>query len=74
LGFVACQPFASDFLTTILGLEFAPVREKRVTSDEGGFPICYVSKEDPIVTKKVLGEDRDLNDIEEIRRADWRNE
>jgi hypothetical protein len=68
--FVGVSPVAFDFLTTIKGLEFDEAWENREMSDQEGFPICYVGKNDLITAKKAVGRDRDLHDIEEIHRAD----
>lgn len=68
--FVGVSPVAFAFLTTIKGLDFESAWPNRVISDEEGFPITYVGKNDLITAKKAVGRDRDLHDIEEIRRAD----
>lgn len=67
LGVAPCE---IDLLTTIPGLDFAPCWENRVTSQESGFPIYYLGKEDLIRAKQTAGRLQDLADIEEIRRAD----
>ena len=66
LGVAPCE---IDFLTTIPGLEFTAAWENRVTSDENGFPIHYLGREDLIRAKQTAGRLQDLADIEEIRRA-----
>lgn len=67
---IGVAPCEIDFLTTIPGLAFSEAWENRVVSDEHGFPILYLGKEDLIVAKQTAGRLQDLADIEEIRRAD----
>ena len=68
--FVGVSPVAFDFLTTIKGLDFDLAWPNRVISDQDGVQITYLGKEDLITAKQAVGRDRDLHDIEEIRRAD----
>ena len=67
---IGVAPCEIDFLTTIPGLEFAPAWERRVTSDEQGLSILYLSKADLIAAKKTAGRIQDLADIEELNRAE----
>lgn len=68
--FVGVSPVAFDFLTTIKGLEFEAAWNNREESDQEGFPIWYVGKNDLITAKKAVGREQDLHDIEEIHRAE----
>ena len=67
--FVGVSPVAFDFLTTITGLEFEQAWKNREPSEQNGFTIWYVGKDDLITAKKAVGRLQDLHDIDEINRA-----
>jgi hypothetical protein len=64
------EPNQIDLLTVIPGLEFEAAWKNRSTTDEEGFPIHYLGREDTITAKRTAGRLQDLADIEEIQRLD----
>ena len=67
-------PVLFDFLTSLPDLEFQACWETRATDSEEGFEISYLSKEALIVAKKKAGRIQDLADLDEIRRAELRQQ
>lgn len=67
---VGRSPVLFDFLTSVPGLEFGPCWEKRTVDTGEGFEISYLSKGALITAKQQAGRSVDLQDLDEIRRAD----
>jgi len=64
------SPSAIDFLTSVPGLQFTDCWLKHVCTDDLGFTVHYVSRNDLIVSKQTAGRLQDHADIEELRRAE----
>ncbi|MFO1483813.1 MAG: hypothetical protein U1F71_10685 [Verrucomicrobiaceae bacterium] len=62
-------PVLFDFLTSLPGLTFATCWANRVTDEDEGFAVHYLSKPDLIRAKELAGRPQDLADLDEIRRA-----
>ena len=62
-------PVLFDFLTSLPKMRFVTCWKKRVTDEEEGFPIPFLSRADLIRAKKQAGRPQDLADLDEIRRA-----
>ena len=58
------------FLTSIPGLEFESCWKHRVTADESGIAMLFLSKSDLVTAKKEAGRLQDLADIEELNRTE----
>ena len=71
---VGRSPVLFDFLTSVPGLEFEACWENRNIDGGEGFEISYLSKEALIAAKQNAGRPVDLQDLEEIRRADGSGE
>ncbi len=65
---IGVPPCEIDFLTSVPGLNFSDAWEHRVSSDEHGFPVLYLGKDDLITAKKTAGRTQDLADIDELER------
>jgi hypothetical protein len=67
---VGRSPVLFDFLTSLPGLEFGACWETRTIDREEGFEISYLCKAALIRAKEQAGRPVDLQDLDEIRRAE----
>lgn len=71
---VGRAPVLFDFLTSLPKMRFVTCWEKRVTDEGEGFPIHLLSRSDLIQAKKEAGRPQDLADLDEIRRAEEKDD
>ncbi|MBE3126614.1 MAG: hypothetical protein IMZ57_13305, partial [Acidobacteria bacterium] len=57
-------PLRIDLLTSLKGIPFADAWDRRTTGQYGDIPAFYISKQDLIDHKKLVGRKQDLADIE----------
>lgn len=62
-------PLRIDLLTSLKGIPFADVWDRRTTGQYGDIPAFYISKQDLIDHKKLVGRKQDLADIEKLTKA-----
>jgi len=62
-------PLRIDLLTSLKGISFADAWDKRTTGKYGDIPAFYISKQDLIDHKKLVGRKQDLADIEKLSKA-----
>jgi len=62
-------PLRIDLLTSLKGLAFAGAWERRTSGRYGGIPAFYISRQDLIDHKKLVGRKQDLADIEKLTKA-----
>ena len=62
-------PLRIDLLTSLKGLPFADAWDRRTTGQYGDIPAFYISKQDLIDHKKLVGRKQDLADIEKLTKA-----
>ena len=60
-------PNRIDFLTSIVGIDFAEAWSRRVAATFEGVPVHYLSKPDLIRSKEAAGRPKDLMDLEFLR-------
>jgi len=60
-------PVAIDLMTKVKGLEFVPCYQQSVLFEEGEFKIRTLDINGLILSKKVAGRPKDLNDLENIQ-------
>ncbi|HEY1121458.1 MAG TPA: DUF6036 family nucleotidyltransferase [Haloferula sp.] len=66
---IGVPPCAVDFLTTVEGLDFPKAWASRSTSNVDGIPVCYLSLQDLIDSKKATGRPQDLADLDELAKT-----
>ncbi|MFZ3137809.1 MAG: hypothetical protein WA126_10520 [Thermodesulfovibrionales bacterium] len=62
-------PLRIDLLTSLKGIPFADAWDRRTTGQYGDIPAFYISKQDLIDHKKLVGRKQDLADIEKLTKA-----
>jgi len=62
-------PLRIDLLTSLKGIPFADGWDRRTTGQYGDIPAFYISKQDLIDHKKLVGRKQDLADIEKLTKA-----
>ena len=62
-------PLRIDLLTSLKGIPFADAWDRRTTGQYGDIPAFYISKQDLIDHKKLVGRKQDLADIEKLIKA-----
>jgi len=63
-------PLRIDLLTSLKGIPFADAWDRRTTGQYGDIPAFYISKQDLIDHKKLVGRKQDLADIEKLTKLD----
>jgi len=63
-------PLRIDLLTSLKGIPFAEAWDRRTTGQYGDIPAFYISKQDLIDHKKLVGRKQDLADIEKLTKLD----
>jgi len=63
------EPLRIDLLTSLKGIAFADAWERRTTGLYGDIQAFYISKQDLIDHKKLVGRKQDLADIERLIKA-----
>lgn len=63
-------PCAIDFLTSLPGVEFSEAWQNRVETDDEGFTIVYLGREELKKAKRHAGRLQDLADLEEMAKAE----
>lgn len=63
------EPLRIDLLTSLKGIAFADAWERRTTGQYGDIPAFYISKQDLIDHKRLVGRKQDLADIEKLIKA-----
>ena len=66
---VGIAPLRIDLLTSLKGIPFADAWDRRTSGQYGNIPAFYVSKQDLIDHKKLVGRKQDLADIEKLTKA-----
>lgn len=61
---VGVEPRRIDLLTSLTGLDFPSAWTRRVSGRFGDVPCDYLSREDLLTNKRMLGRPRDLADVE----------
>jgi len=62
-------PLRIDLLTSLKGIPFADAWDRRTSGRYGDIPAFYISKQDLIDHKKLVGRKQDLADIEKLTKA-----
>jgi len=62
-------PLRIDLLTSLKGIPFADAWDRRTAGQYGDIPAFYISKQDLIDHKKLVGRKQDLADIEKLTKA-----
>ena len=62
-------PLRIDLLTSLKGIPFADAWDRRTTGQYGDIPAFYISKQDLIDHKKLVGRKQDFADIEKLTKA-----
>jgi hypothetical protein len=62
-------PLRIDLLTSLKGLSFADAWDRKTAGQYGDIPAFYISKQDLIDHKKLVGRKQDLADIEKLTKA-----
>jgi hypothetical protein len=62
-------PVRIDLLTSLKGILFAEAWDRRTVGRYGDIPASYISKQDLIDHKKLVGRKQDLADIEKLTKA-----
>lgn len=62
------EPLAVDILNFLSGIEFEPAYANRVIVNDDELKIPVISLEDLIANKLASGRQKDLGDVEELRR------
>ena len=62
-------PLRIDLLTSLKGLPFADAWDRKTAGQYGDIPAFYISKQDLIDHKKLVGRKQDLADIEKLTKA-----
>jgi predicted nucleotidyltransferase len=65
---IGVEPNRADILTECQGLEFGPCWARRVPSTYDGVPIAYLSREDLMHNKALVGRPKDLDDLDALRK------
>ena len=63
------EPLRIDLLTSLKGIAFADAWERRTKGNYGDISAFYISKQDLIDHKKLVGRKQDLADIEKLLKA-----
>lgn len=61
-------PLRIDLLTSLKGIPFAGAWDRRTTGKYGDIPAFYISRQDLIDHKKLVGRKQDLADIEKLAK------
>ena len=67
---IGVPPVRIDILMSMKGLRFEDAWERRVESDLDGVKAFFISREDLINSKKLVGRPRDLADAEALALSD----
>lgn len=59
-------PNRIDLLTSITGLTFDEVWQRRVAAELDGLPVSFISRQDFIVNKRATGRSKDLADADAV--------
>jgi len=62
-------PLRIDLLTSLKGIPFTDAWDRRTAGKYGDIPAFYISKQDLIDHKKLVGRKQDLADIEKLSKA-----
>ena len=62
-------PLRIDLLTSLKGLVFDDAWERRTSGQYGDIPAYFISKQDLIAHKKLVGRKQDLADIEKLSKS-----
>jgi hypothetical protein len=62
-------PVRIDLLTSLKGIPFAGAWDRRTIGQYGEIPAFYISKQDLIDHKKLVGRKQDLADIEKLTQS-----
>lgn len=62
-------PLRIDLLTSLKGIPFADAWDRRTIGKYGDIPAFYISKQDLIDHKKLVGRKQDLADIDKLSKA-----
>lgn len=62
-------PVRIDLLTSLKGIHFAGAWDRRTIGQYGEIPAFYISKQDLIDHKKLVGRKQDLADIEKLTKS-----
>jgi len=62
------EPVRIDIMTSVTGLEFASVWERRVEIDFGGVVGAVLSRADLVTAKRAAGRPQDLEDARNLDR------
>ena len=62
-------PLRIDLLTSLQGLDFAGAWERKTAGQYGDIPAYYISKQDLIDHKRLVGRKQDLADLEKLTKA-----
>lgn len=65
-------PARVDVLMGLKGLEFEPSWKARITSTYGDVPTQFLSPQDLIINKRLVGRSQDLTDVESLLLAEKR--
>ncbi|OGD26287.1 MAG: hypothetical protein A2V57_08800 [Candidatus Aminicenantes bacterium RBG_19FT_COMBO_65_30] len=63
------EPLRIDLLTSLKGIAFADAWERRTAGHYGDIPAFYISKQDLIDHKRLVGRKQDLADIDRLIKA-----
>lgn len=64
------SPNRIDLLTTLTGLDFEGVWQKRIDAAIDGLPMHFIGKDDLITNKRALARPQDIADVHELNYLD----
>ncbi len=62
-------PARIDLLQKVAGLEFETSWARRATANIGSLPVQFISREDLLENKRIVGRPQDLRDVRALERA-----
>ena len=65
---IGVPPTRIDMLTAVQGLEFGSCWQRRVSSKFHDVDVAYLSRDDLIVNKRIVGRPQDLEDARELEK------
>jgi len=66
---IGIAPVRIDIMTEITGVEFSDAWRKRVPSTFFGVPVHFISLDDLVTNKQVLGRSSDLKDLKQSPKS-----
>lgn len=67
---MGCAPFRLDIIMDLNGLDFDTAWERRVMVHLGDMDVCFISKYDLMISKRLSGRPQDLIDLANLEKSE----